>query len=53
MGRSEQIHRTEITIANETVFIGKVRWSTYLRKQLIFFETEKVTQNVQMSQIFT
>lgn len=48
-----QIHCAEITIANETLFIGKVRQSTYLRKQLIFFEAEKVTQNLQMSQIFT
>lgn len=42
-----------VTIENETRFLRKVRQSTYHRKLLIILKTEKVTQNLQMSQIFT
>lgn len=52
-GKHSTVYSTEIAIANETLFIGKVRQSTYHRKQLIFLKTEKVTQNLQMAQIFT
>lgn len=41
LDKGNQKHSAEITIANETLFIGKVRQRTYHRKQLIFFRDRK------------
>lgn len=46
------IHSAEITLANEGLFIGKVRPSAYLRKQLISQDRKGYPESADVSNIY-
>lgn len=48
----QMIHGAEITSANEGLFIGKVRPSTYLRKQLISQDRKGYPESADVSNIY-